>query len=79
MNGETGGVEGGGVGFEVFEGGEVDGGVGEHAEEAEGEAAVEGPEAGGGVHFAEGGEDEEVARGAGGGGLALHAAVGEEC
>ena len=80
MDGEAGGVDGGGVGFEVFEGCEVDGAVGEHTEEAEGKAAVEGAEAGCGVHFAEGGEDEGVAGWAGFGGFALYAAVeGEGC
>lgn len=62
--------------LEVFEGGEVDGGVWEHADEAHGEAAVEGAEAIRAPHFAEGVEDEGVAMEAAGDGFALHSAVG---
>ena len=60
----------------VFEGGEVDGGVGEHASEAHGEAAVEGADAGRAPHFEGGCGDEAVAVEAAFDGLALHAAGG---
>lgn len=63
--------------FEVLEGGEVDGAVGEHADEAHGKTTVEGAETGGRPHFAGGGEDEGVAVGAAGDGFVLDAAVGE--
>ena len=62
--------------FEVFEGGEVDGAVGEHADEAHGEAAVEGADACSGPHFAGGGEDEGVAVEAAFDGFVLDAAGG---
>ncbi len=66
-------VDGDGT-FEVFEGAEVDGGVGEHADEAHGQATVEGAEAVGQQHFSRGGGDEEVAVEAAGDGFTLHAA-----
>ena len=44
--------------FEVFEGGEIDGAVGEYTDQAHGEAAVEGADAGGrGVELLGGAED----------------------
>jgi len=58
----------------VFEGGEVDGGVGEHAGEAHGQAAVEGADARRAPHFEGGGGDEAVAVEAALDGFALHAA-----
>ena len=59
--------------FQVFEGGEVDAAVGEHAEEAQGEAAVERADAGGRSHFLEGGDDESVSTETAGDGFVLHA------
>lgn len=67
-------VTGGDELLEVAESGEVDGAVGENADEAHGEAAVEGAGAVGGPHFARGGEDEGVAMLAALDGFTLHAA-----
>ena len=67
------GVAGGDELFEVFEGGEVEGTVGEHADEAHRETSVEGADAGCGPHFLGGGDDEAVAVEAALDGLALHA------
>ncbi len=58
----------------VFEGGEVDGGVGKHAGEAHRQAAVEGADSRGAPHFEGGGGDEAVAVEAALDGFALHAA-----
>ena len=67
-------IAGGDELLEVAEGSEVNGAVGEDADKAHGEAAVEGPEAVGGPHFAGGGEDESVSVLTALDGFALHAA-----
>lgn len=58
----------------VFEGGEVDGRVGEHAGEAHGQPAVERADPGRAPHLQGGGGDETVAVEAALDGFALHAA-----
>ncbi len=62
-------------GLDGLKGAEVDGGVGKHACEAGGEAAVEGAHAGLAPHLARGGHDEGVAMRAATDRLGLHAAV----
>ena len=47
--------------FEVFEGSEVDGAVGEHPDQTHGKATVKGTNACGFPHLASGGEDEGIA------------------
>lgn len=58
--------------LEVFEGGEIDGAVGEHADEAHGETAVKGANTGRAPHLPRCFEDEGISLEAAFYGFALH-------